>query len=214
MRRARVLLTLLTGNDADLNLARRKVAHDRIVVLVHPGAEAQAEALRAREERVGAADLLDVVPVEGRDTRTDARTFEAVLDRHRDHDVVLNAAGGNAGLMVAALYTAYARGIETWFFQEGRADRLPVLHGLALQDRVDPMEAKMLVALPEDGASSRWLAETGIIPRDKVEKALRSLRKKGLVLLGAEDGMTLARVTPEGRYVRDHLVIDQAAQRA
>lgn len=206
MRPSRVLVSLLTRDRADLNLARRKVAHDRLVLVATEQDADQVEAVRASEEQVGAADQVDVVWVDGRDARRLMQELDALFDQYRHADVVLNAAGGTGALHAAILYAAYARGIETWFFQEGRTERLPVLHGLELTDRVTEAERRVVLALSAEGATSRHLAETLIVARSEIEKAFRGLQKKGLVVLDAPGGVTRARPTASGNYVREHLV--------
>lgn len=213
MKRTRILLSLLTGRPEDLNLARRRIAHDRLILVATPSDMAQAEAARDSEASAGGDGTLDVVEMDGHDAQRLMAEMEDLLDRHRDAHIILNAAGGNGALFAAALYTTYARGLETWFFQEGRAERLPVLHGLRLSDRVTEPERIVLLALPDAGATSRHLAETLIVPRERIEKAFRGLRDKGLVRLDAPEGLTRAVATADGRYVQDHLVAQRNVPR-
>lgn len=201
----RVLISLLSGATPDLNLARRRVPHDRLVLIVHPGAEAQAEAVRMAEERIGGHGIVTLVHVAGSDAAEQMKALEALLDDHRNDRVVLNAAGGDAALSAACLYTAYRRGLETWFFQEDHAERLPVLDGLDISERVTELEGRILLILGPDGTTSRVLAEKMVVPRERIETACRSLRKKGLLRLVARDGLAWATRTEAGEYVREHL---------
>lgn len=197
----RVLVSLLTDKVDDINLARRKVAYHRIVLVVHPGAEELAD--RVVEAESG--DVVDAVSIETprvEDAVEDLRGILAELEP--ESEVTLNAAGGHAGLVAAMILVAYEEGLRTLFIQEGHVEQLPILEGLRLEDRLSKEET---AALDQVGARRPLdeLEERTGWARRKVEKVCRGLEEKGLGRMELGDGSAMLVVTKAGEWVRAHM---------
>jgi hypothetical protein len=208
----RVLVSLLTTDRADIDLARRLIGYHRLVLLAHPAALPLAEAVRASEDgatrQASGAVHIERMPSGRVDAHVDA--IRRILNEERAESgpatrFIFNAAGGDPGLVMAMLLVAYEDGHETWFTQEGHHVRLPVIAGLRLSDRLTGDEGAVLQGLPAAGMASALLAQHLLMPRDRIERAYRGLERKDLVRLYADAGMMAARPTHVGAYVRAHL---------
>ncbi len=205
-KRPGTLLTLLTGKKEDLDLVRRRVGYNRLILLSHPGTEDLAESVRRRESDA----VVRVDPLPRGDAMTQLETIRAVVKRETRASrgkarIVLNAAGGDPESVLAMLLLAYEEGHETWFTQEGQHERLPILSGVKIRSRLEKDEESVLRALPAEGKTSSELAQRIILNRDRIEAAFRSLEKKDLVALYPQDGRVAARPSSTGRYLQGHL---------
>lgn len=207
-----LLITLLTGKKDDLEMVRRRVGHRRLVLLPHPGTESLAHEVQNQEEDGAVA----VEPLSPADVTTHLTRLRKVTHREANRDpgtkrIVLQAAGGDPGLVMAMILFAYEQGHETWFTQEGHHVKLPVLSGLQMQNRLEQQEEEVLKALPSQGITSSELAQRIIRPRKRVENAYRNLEKKDLVTLYPEAGRLAAQPTATGRYLQQHLETEDSA---
>ncbi len=201
-----LLLTLLTGKKADLEMVRRRIGHRRLVLLAHPGTEPFAQQVQKRD----GPDDVAVEPLPTGDVQTQLKRLRTVTVRQANRDrntnrIVLQAAGGDPALVMAMILFAYEQGHETWFTQEGHHVKLPILSGIQMQNRLERPEEEVLKSLPGEGITSSELAQRIILPRSRVESAYRSLEKKDLVALYTVDGRVAAQPTATGRYLQHHL---------
>lgn len=201
-----LLMTLLTGERADLELVRRRIGHRRLVLLPHPGTEPLAKEVQKRE----GSDTVAVAPLPPADVNTHLTRLRAILNEEKKQQramkrIVLQAAGGDPGLVMAMVLFAYEQGHETWFSQEGHHVKLPILSGIQMHNRLEKPEEEVLKALSPHGTTSSDLAQQIIRPRHRVERALRSLEKKDLVALYPQHGRVAARPTATGRNLKAHL---------
>lgn len=196
-------------------MVRRRVGHRRLVLLPHPGTETLAQQVQKQE----GDDAVAVEPLPPADVTTQLTRLRKVTHREAKRDpstkrIVLQAAGGDPGLVMAMILFAYEQGHETWFTQEGHHVKLPVLSGIQMQNRLEQQEEEVLKALPPKGITSSELAQRIIRPRKRVEHAYRSLEKKDLVALYPEGGRLAAQPTATGRYLQHHLENGDAASRS
>lgn len=200
----RILVSLLTDDLDDLHRARRTVAYDRLVLVAHPAAR---EAAKRVVELERGDDVVRVVEVGGRDARDDLAAMREVLAGHRaaGDEVTLNAAGGTPATVTAAILLAFETGVRTLFVQEGRTERLPVLEGVRVEDRVSTEGRTLLAALhPEQPRSLDDVAAQLGWSRPAVERTCRGLERKGLVALRIVEGRAAVEPTGVGRWLRAH----------
>lgn len=181
----RLLVTLLTDKKADLDLARRKIGYDHLVLLATPGQEAQARAVQEVEKDLGGCD---VVIIDEPDVAAIVARVRALIARFGDAKVTINAAGGTHAMTTALMVYAYETGHPTYFSQEGRHVRLPVFEGVGLVERIGPEGKRVLDALPAEGAFGTDVAEATGLEADRVASVARDLADAGLVGLSARDG--------------------------
>lgn len=198
----KVLVSLLTDDVDDIHLARRKVAYQRLVLVVHPGAQKIAETVSEAER----GDVVDTVYVDtgGVDEALD-RIRSVVDDLHPDDEVTLNAAGGHAGLVTAMILLAYEQGLETLFLQEGHVEQLPVLEGVRLEDRLGDAEQRLLSADIGTRPTLGALRSVTGWPKRKVERICRKLEDKDLGWMRLKDGQAAFQLSQTGEWVRKHL---------
>lgn len=204
----KVLVSLLTEKVEDIHLARRKVAYDRLVLVVHPGAAEIADQV-ARAERDD--DVVQVVEIEGRHVHEAVQRLRKVVRSYGpEDDVTLNAAGGHAGLVTAMILLAYEEGLRTLFVQESHVAQLPVLEGVQLEDRLSDEEKAFLSCSFKDNQQLEDLADSITWSRPDIERVCRSLEHKGLGRIQLSGGAAAFDVTRTGEWVREHLKLDTA----
>lgn len=210
-KRPGILLTLLTGKREDLELVRRRIGYHRLILLCHPGTEELAHAVR----RSDGESVVQVEALPQGDAMEQLRTLRSIVNREKRasrgrYRIVLNAAGGDPATVLAMVLLAYEAGHETWFTQEGQHERLPILSGVKIQNRLEKDEESVLRALPGEGITSSDLAQRIILHRERIEAAFRSLEKKDLAELYPYDGRIAARPSATGVYLQEHLGIHAA----
>jgi uncharacterized membrane protein len=200
-----VLITLLSGKKEDLDQVRRKIGYRRLILISQDATRQLAQAVQEQE----GPPIVRIEPLHGTDTLTHVQTLRRIITQEEQDPhtkrIVLNAAGGDPPLLLAMLLVAYEAGHETWFIQEGHAERLPVITGMKFQRRLRDDEETVLRAVPPGGITSKHLDQQTGLPQARIENALRGLAKKDLVDLYAHDAQLAARPTPTGTYLQDHL---------
>lgn len=207
MNGTRHLVTFLTDDDADLHLARRRIAHDRITFLVHDGQQGRAEDLAQRERNIAGPDAAHVVSIPRHDMHEALERMRTLLNDLPEHDTVtLNLAGAEPAHVSAATILAFDTGIPTVLCQHDHIATLPILMGLQLHDRFDADERKVMARLSDEPQPVEHLAQHLLIPKHRIHKAGRQLKEKGLVDTHVQGGTTSLGLTQQGRRLRAHVV--------
>lgn len=200
----KVLITTFGRDKAKLNVARRDIGYEKLVIITdNPELEA-IKKIKEMEAITGTE--VEVIKVESYNFMECFNKIGEVIDKYKAHDIRFNTSGGPKILSAAALLICFNKGVQAYHAEE-KTYKLPVIRGAKFEEKLSKDERKILRTLgngkKEVVAENIW-KKTGI-SRGKFDAMLMKMRDKGIVMLRSSSGKTNVLLTAIGEYLKKNI---------
>lgn len=124
---------------------------------------------------------------------------ERKKDSKNQNQIIINISGGSKILGDAALLAAFEMGVPAYHCEKSRAIRLPVLRGVTLRDRLTEPQIAVLQEMGTMDTIDEISEKVGKrFTEETIRKALRGLRKLGVIRTIPSEGKITVEMTDAG----------------
>jgi hypothetical protein len=203
-----VLVSTYGWSERDLrklNVARKKIAHDRLVLICDSGDEHLPVIRENMEERGGEFVHVEVDPL---DFVSCLDACFRTVDNMNGKNVKVNISCGPKTLVGAMLFSAFHAGVEVFHCDvvKGTGEeimiRLPTLSNFELRKRF-PEEDWRIVRLLTRERQRKYIAKRAGAGNTTLERALSRLEREGLLEVVLRDGKVWVVPTAIGSFYAD-----------
>ncbi|HKZ23724.1 MAG TPA: DUF6293 family protein [Thermoplasmata archaeon] len=200
---ARILISTFGYDEGKVLRALRWLSYDRLVLLAGSDSLRKPGFRKLRDAERAAGGEVEVVRVDPFDFRSCFEGACGAIERNRraENEVRVNVSGGTKVLADAALLAAYQEGVEVWHCED-KPLRLPVLRGVRFVDSFSEAERAALRSLGGPtpvGKLVEQLRAEGM-REASVNRALVSLRQRGLVRMTIQRGSAVVSIEPRSEW--------------
>lgn len=124
---------------------------------------------------------------------------ERKKDKKKQNQIIINISGGSKILGDAALLAAFEMGVPAYHCEKSRVIRLPVLRGVTLRDRLTESQIAVLQEMGTMDTIDEIFEKVGKrLTEETIRKALRGLRKLGVIRTIPSEGKITVELTDAG----------------
>lgn len=201
----KILLSIF-GPDAENTLAAMRFLPYQKLVLIMSENSKDSEAFHSIvENEAKAKSSVETLIVDEYDLKNCFREISDYILKHQRSDtrnqdqIIINISGGSKILGDAALLAAFELGVPAYHCEKSRVIKLPVLRGITLRDRLTDSQIAVLREIGTMDTMDEIVEKIGgRFTEETVRKALRGLRKLGVIRTIPSEGKLSIELTDAG----------------
>lgn len=209
------------GPDAENTLAAMRFLPYHKLVLIMSENSKDSEAFHSIvENEAKAKSSVETLIVDEYDLKNCFREISDYILEHQRSDtrnqdqIIINISGGSKILGDAALLTAFEIGVPAYHCEKSRVIQLPVLRGITLRDRLTDSQIAVLREIGTMDTMDEIVEKVGgRFTEETVRKALRGLRKLGVIRTIPSEGKLSIELTDAGILILETINRFEKAQK-
>jgi uncharacterized Fe-S radical SAM superfamily protein PflX len=194
----KVLITTFGRDDAKLNVARRDIGYEKLVVITDNPEQRVIKILKNVETITGSD--VEVFKIDSYDFTECFKKIEKIVARYKNDDIRFNVSGGTKILSVAAMLVCFNKGIQA-YHSELKTVKLPIIRNVTFEEILKRDEKIILKHLRKRKRIDSLEKITGF-PYRKLTLLLTKLKNKNLIEIDVVNGSTVVSLTPVGKLLR------------
>ncbi|MBU4503035.1 MAG: hypothetical protein KKA79_10655 [Nanoarchaeota archaeon] len=193
----KILITTFGRDEAKLNVARRDIGYEKLVIITDAPELDAFKKIREMESITGTE--VELIKVDSYDFMGCFNKIGETIEKYKNHDVRFNTSGGPKILSAAALLMCFNKGIPAYHSEE-KTYKLPVIKGVSFEEKINRDERKILKNIKKECEAEKIKKKTGFSGR-KFDILLMEMSRKGIAKMDY-NGKTRIMLTPIGEYFR------------
>ncbi len=211
----KILLSTFGPDPENVLAAMRALPYEKLVLVIAQGDEGTAGFKKIKESEEKSGGTIDTLIVDEFDLKD---CFRKIVDYIQDNraskakgkEIVnafsVNISGGPKIMGDSALLAAFHLGLPAYHCDKANTIKFPIITGVSLRDRFTESQIEVLKQMGIRDTVDDISSKVGnSLTEETVRKALRRLRKLGVVRTIASDGKLVVELTEAGIFILETL---------
>jgi|GEM_PF-2805641 len=192
----RLLICAIGQSRERVATALREIGHDKLVAITtEPNTLAIKDAEKFEDLACAEYEVVKLADKHNFDAMFSA--FVKTIEKHRGWDIRVNISGGPKLLTIAGMFACYSYGVSIYHCED-RVHRLPVIKEVGFLDILTPDARIVLQSLGKRAENIDAISTNTRLNKNKVEDALKILKRFGLAVVTKEKGGIFGKVSSKG----------------
>jgi hypothetical protein len=196
----KILITTFGRDEAKLNVARRDIGYEKLVIITDNPELDAIKRIKKMESITGTE--VEILRVDSYNFLECFYKIGEIIEKYKNHDIRFNTSGGPKTLSGAALLMCFNKGIPAYHSEE-KTYKLPVIIGASFEEKINRDERKIMKNIKKGCDAEKIKKKTGFSGR-KFDILLMEMNRKGIAKMDF-NGKTRIALTPIGEYFRKRM---------